>query len=318
MTALDLNAAAPAIGGVFALGAVGYLAVRARILTRVGVAELTRLLVAFILPAFLFESVYNEYTHDKLPYLAVIGGLEAAAVLLGAGLAWALSAVARVRSHRGTIMALCAFQNNAYLPVPLVMAVPGAARRRARALHDRTSCCSSIPCCGRWAPTCWARRCPAGSASPRSSSRGERAISRGAGGAGAEGVLPADGRHHAVAVLTFVKTLGAATVPLAMVVLGAILAEAHWSRDFEPPRDHSGDVGEDGAAAADRPRVAAHRAKPGPDPKLVVLGGVRLAPATNIMLVCKRYGGNTSLVAVVLFVTYLASILTMPLWLRML
>jgi hypothetical protein len=319
VTQVDLNAAAPAIGGVFALGAVGYVAVRARVLTRIGVAELTRLLVSFILPAFLFESVYNEFSREKLPFLAVIGGLELAAVVLGASLAWALAAVVRARSHRGTIMALCAYQNNAYLPVPLVMALlapDDAARAR---FFIGIFVLFFNPLLWTVGAFLLGEEVPRG----RRLATFLRRMANGPFLSVLAGILVKTlflqmGWTMPHGVLVFVKTLGGATVPLAMVVLGAILAEAHWSRDFEPRAIFV--VMAVKMALVPLVALAWLRTVPALDPilKLVVLVEAAAPPATNIMLVTKRYGGNTSLVALVLFATYLVSILTMPLWLRLL
>jgi len=224
-----------------------------------------------------------------------------------------------VRSHRGTIMALCAFQNNAYLPVPLVMALlapPDAARAR---FMIGIFVLFFNPLLWTVGAHLLGEEVPRG----RRVATFLRRVANGpflsvlAGLALKEYFLQTGGAMPA-AVLTFVKTLGAATVPLAMVVLGAILAEAHWSRDFEPRAI----IVVMAVKMAVVPLIALAwlRTVPNLDPilKLVVLVESAAPPATNIMLVTKRYGGNTSLVAVVLFVTYLASILTMPLWLRLL
>jgi malate permease and related proteins len=117
-------------------------------------------------------------------------------------------------------------------------------------------------------------------------------------------------------VLDVTKLVGSATVPLAMVVLGGMLAEAQWGRDFEP------------RAVVLMTTV-----------KLIVLPAFGLffvkslqnrfdpvfafvmmleavsPAATNISLAAKRFGANTSFVAVTLFVTYLLSMITIPLWL---
>jgi predicted permease len=116
-------------------------------------------------------------------------------------------------------------------------------------------------------------------------------------------------------VMDFTRLAGTATTPLAMIVLGGLLAEVRWSRDFE--------LRAIGVIVAVKlfmlPAMTALciRYCRAIDPifTFVLMLEAAVPPATNVSLAAKKFGGNTSFVALALFLTYLLSILTIPMWL---
>ncbi len=319
MEQLNLGAALPAIGNVFIMGVIGYAAVRRRLLTTSGVAELTRVLVDFILPCTLFHAMFTQFAPERLPYVARAGAVQVALFFAAVALAWAGHRLLRLRSHRGTLMALSGLQNNVYLPLPLVLAMLNKADGERAQFY--------IGCFVMFFnPLLWTVGVALMAGGGEVARHPLAVLKRMAtppllacvAGVLVKSAMLALGWTMPAFVLTVTRTVGDATVPLAMIVLGALLANAHWGRDFEPRAVAL--VGVVKLVLIPLAALAWLRWRGGWDPifNLVVLVEAAAPPATNTTLAVSRYGGNTSLVALVLFVTYLASLLTMPLWLRML
>jgi malate permease and related proteins len=313
---MNFSTTATAIASIFVLGFIGYLARRRALLSHTGIGELARLLVDFILPAMLFHATYTQFSPDKLPYLGLAGAAQFSFFTVGAALAYALHRLLRVRSHSGTIATMACMQNNVYLPIPIAMALlPPGERERGQFFIG----CFVL----FFTPVLWSVGVVMLSYQAERGRRNLAMLSNAINPAFLAIIsglltktlmLQLDWQMPAL-VLSVTKIAGDAMTPLAMVVLGGLLAEAKWTHDFEAKA--VGIVVFVKLLCIPLLTVLVMRWHGSFDPVFAFILMLQSAtpPATNISLVAKRFGGNTSLVALTLFVTYLISILTIPFWL---
>ena len=308
---------ASSILGVFLIGLIGYASVKRGLLSSGGLTELTRLLVDFIVPATLFHAMFMQYSPDKNRFLLDVGVVQVSLIVTGVLVGLILHRLLRVTTHRGTVAVLCSMQNNVFLPLPVAMALLPPEQRGQGQFFIGCFVLFFTPTL--WSLGVWLMCGRRGS--------GEDPLFKRLSGVFTppfvaavtalvlKYVFVALHLEMPTVILSATRIAGDAATPMAMIVLGGLLAEAHWSRDFELR-----------AIALIvfvklllLPALAlfALRRWPGIDPvfAFIMLLEAAAPPATNISLVAKRFGGNTSLVALTLFVTYIVSITTMALWL---
>lgn len=319
MQGIDIGAAVPAIGAVFIMGVIGFASRKRNLLTDSGMGELTRVLVDFILPCTLFYAMYTQYSPDRFVYIARSGGVQVVLFAFGALLAFVGHRLFRVRSHRGTVMALSGLQNNVYLPLPLALALLSKADGEKAQFYIGSFVMFFNPLL--W--TVGAFLLAAGGGNRvRAIDLIKRIPSPPVMACFVGVILKAVALHYGWTMTPFVlnvtRTIGDATIPLAMIVLGGALAGAHWSRDFDPRAVVLVILVK--MVLLPLGALLWLKWRGGWDPvyNLIILIEAAAPPATNNTLAAKRYGGNTSLVALILFATYIVSLLTMPFWIGLL
>ena len=319
MQGVNIGAAVPAIGAVFIMGVIGFASRKRNLLTDSGVGELTRVLVDFILPCTLFYAMYTQYSPDRLIYIARSAGVQGVLFTSGALLALVGHRLLRVRSHRGTVMALSGLQNNVYLPLPLALALLSKADGEKAQFYIGSFVMFFNPLLWTVGAVLLAA---GGEGKVRWVDLLKRIPSPPVMACFVGVILKAMALHYGWTMPAFVlnvtRTIGDATVPLAMIVLGAALAAAHWSRDFDPRAVVLVTLVK--MILLPLGALLWLKWRGGWDPiyNLIILIEASAPPATNSTLAAKRYGGNTSLVALILFSTYIVSLLTMPFWIGLL
>lgn len=304
------------------MGLVGFLSVRRGVLSPTGVSEIARLLVDFLLPAGLFLSMFNQYSREKLGYIAMIGAAQF--WLLGVGVLSVviLHKLLRVRTGLRVVAALGSLQNNFYLPFPIAIAVltPDEATRAvfylgcfvlfftpvlwtigvvAVSTHEHRAGDHPAPARGRWI---WRRIL--------------NPVLLGviAGVLTKEVFVTLDWTMPRP-VLAFCRMCLDGMAPLAMIVLGGVMAEARRSTGLEPRAIAVVALVKLFIVPASAWLVLRHMKGLEPVFAFVVMLEASSPPATNLTLIAKRFGGNATGLAYAQFVTYLLAMLTIPLWL---
>ncbi|MBX7247066.1 MAG: AEC family transporter [Candidatus Sumerlaeaceae bacterium] len=302
---------------IFAVGAFGFLAVKRGLLTPNGVSELARVLVAFFLPGTLFNAMYSQYSPDKGPYMIMAVGTQIAFFVGGAVLAFGAHRLLKVQSAVGTVAALSSLQNNIYLPLPIAMAILASPAEQARAQFYIGSFVLAFT------PLLWSvgvillkeRRDVGVPIIKMLGNALNPPFIAAVAGVIVKHISLKYGWGMPTVATGILKLCSDATVPMAMLVLGGIMAEVKWSHDFEVKAVLT--VGIIKLLVIPAAALAFIRFNGGLDPifGFVMLLEAASPPATNISLAARTFGGKTSLIALTLFITYLISMLTLPLWL---
>lgn len=112
------------IARLFLISAIGYLSVRFRVLAPGAIDALSRFIITISLPCLIIATVGINLHYDMLGLLG-LGGL-ASLVLNGASMLLALFIrrlfISRHEQGRNLFISLSAIQNSGYLPIPLVIA----------------------------------------------------------------------------------------------------------------------------------------------------------------------------------------------------
>lgn len=310
-------ATASALGALYALGLLGFMARRLSIVSEQGTTDLSRLLVDLILPPALFHAMFTQFEPGDAGFLKLVAGFQAVTILVGLSATAVLAIAFRARARLETLLCLGTMQNNVYLPLPVSVAVLSAV--------DAPRAQYFIGCYVLFfSPVLWGMGAlllsrHTATVRPTVWEFLTRAFNRPfiatLLGLGAKLLFVKMGWTMPTMVTQFTGMCLGATAPLATIVLGAALADAHWSRDFDPR----------GIAAAALSKLVIIPAVVvgmlvafGPfDPVFAFSALLQAAapPATNLTLIAKRFGGNPSLVAVALFISYGIALFTIPLWL---
>lgn len=313
MTAI--GTAVTAVGGVFAIAACGYAARRRGVLTHVGLSELSRLLIDFFLPASLFHSMFTQLDASRLDEVLLAGAGQIG--LFASGLLWMalIIRIMHIASPRGTVLALGAIQNSVYMPLPIAsVLLPADQAIRAQFYIG----CLVIV----FTPVLWSLGVLllSGRASAVQETSRWRLVFNppfvaALSGACTKLVFSAAGIGLPAPVLQFLATMGSATVPVAMVILGALLAEVKSLRAVEGRAVWGICLVKLALVPATILAVFALWQPSDPILRLVLFLEATAPPATNISIIVRRFGGDTQLVAAATFVAYLLSIATIPFWL---
>jgi len=113
------------IAKLFLISAVGYLSVRFRVLSSGAIEALSKFIISIALPCLIIATVGINLHYDMLGLLG-FGGL-ASLVLSGGSMLLALLFrrlfISRHEQGRNLFLSLSAIQNSGYLPIPLVIAI---------------------------------------------------------------------------------------------------------------------------------------------------------------------------------------------------
>ncbi|MCX7716988.1 MAG: AEC family transporter [Candidatus Sumerlaeaceae bacterium] len=319
MPTTSLLATTGAMIPIFLMGLVGFVSRRLRIVTGHGVKQIARLVVDFILPGALFHATYTQYTRDRLPSLAIIGVAQFGFFAVALTATLLAHRLVRARSHAGTAVCLTAAQNNVYLPIPVAAALLPAAENVQAQFFIGCFVLFVNPILWALGPKmlAWEAGVRVEPLALLRSVVTSPLLLAVVAGIAVKELCTMAGIGLPRPLTAFTKLCLEAMVPFATIVLGGVLAEARWSQDFDPR----------GLAVVIVVKLllipaltlGALRLTGLADPLLafVILLQATMPPATNISLVAKRFGGNASLVAVSLFVTYLLAMLTIPFWLSL-
>jgi predicted permease len=114
-----------ALGKLFFLSTVGYLAVRFRLLPAGIIEAISKFIITVSLPCLIIATLGTHLHYDQMGTLAL--GSLAALTLNISGIAFALVFrrlfVSTQEQGRNLFLSLCAMQNSGYLPIPLIAAV---------------------------------------------------------------------------------------------------------------------------------------------------------------------------------------------------
>jgi predicted permease len=300
---------------VFAIGFCGFWARRLGTLTHQGLSEISRLLIDFMLPAALFYSMFSHFDPNHLEQVLQPAVSQFVLLVLGAGLMSVLWRALKLKVPRGTAVALAAFQNNVYLPLPIAVAlVPANEALKAQFFVG----CFVI----FFTPTLWSLGVILLAGRRGHEQRGSTwklalnpPFLGAVGGILGKLIFTKLAIELPLPAKNFLSLMGNGTVPVAMVVLGGLLAEVRSVWDVEVKAVY--------AIAAVKMLILPAVTLlflywwRGGDPifRLVLMLEASAPPATNISLIVRRYGGETKFVASTTFVTYVMSAVSIPLWL---
>jgi len=114
-----------AVGQLFFISFIGYLAVRLRLLAAGTINSLSSFVIAIALPSLILSTLARDLHYDLLPEMA--NCFLAGVLLNGFGLAFALTGrrlfLPRAQSGRRLFLTLASLQNSGYLPIPLTAAI---------------------------------------------------------------------------------------------------------------------------------------------------------------------------------------------------
>jgi predicted permease len=126
-----------AIGRLFLISFLGYLAVRTRLLSAVAIQCLSKYVIILALPCLIISSLGQDLQYDLLGRMGYC--LLAALLLNGFGLLAAFAArrlfLAEHQRGRRMFLTLSGLQNSGYLPIPLVLAILPVEQRAAGLLY---------------------------------------------------------------------------------------------------------------------------------------------------------------------------------------
>jgi predicted permease len=111
---------------LFMLMAVGFVAGKTRVLDEQGAKPLSRLLVNFVLPALIIQSMQRPFTPDLRDQAFLILGISFLAYALAFPLAWLLvKSIGARGAERGAIAFGAVFSNCAFMGFPVIDAILG-------------------------------------------------------------------------------------------------------------------------------------------------------------------------------------------------
>lgn len=336
-----------AVAEIFLLGIIGFLAVRRRVLGPDAIQSLGHLMVEFMVPAMLFTSMVRGFDLHKMAPLSLMIGLAIGISALGMGLGWL---VTRIWAHgpRGNsgddrvVVSMSGLMNSFYLPMPLALALlppdqqdegimylgavvlvasflqwtVGVALLRKRDAGHGVSTPQTIAASaagigkGEWIM----RRARLFMSPPLLGMLAGCLVAQIPGAqAGINGTLLGWERLLALP-LRAIATVAPIVGPLAMVMLGAILAtnplvnQVRWRPVFLTCLVRLIVV------PAIVWWVALRWIKPGPVFFLMLMIEAAAPPATNHSIIALRYGDNAGQVSAILLASCIVGVLTLPLW----
>lgn len=108
---------------IFILGALGYFLVRKNVLGDEGMSALSRLTIEVTLPLMIFCQLARDFSFSLYPEWWIFPLLSLAINALGLGVGWLFSRFISGQEHRWQFTSLVTFQNSGYLPLALVAAI---------------------------------------------------------------------------------------------------------------------------------------------------------------------------------------------------
>ncbi|GIX44408.1 MAG: auxin efflux carrier [Candidatus Sumerlaea sp.] len=313
---VSFQATIGAILGVFLLGALGYFAFRRRLISQHGLTEISRVLIDLCLPAALFYAMFVQYDPTKTSVLWFVGSAQLLFLVVGMLAMWGLATLWRPPQPIGTLCGLASLQNNVYLPLPIALAVLGPSKHIE--VQFVIGCFVLF-----FTPILWSVGVVLLTRSHTEHAGWWSLAKKGLNppffaaiaGLGAKMLWLNTGWQSPKLLLDVLQMLGNATVPLAMLVLGGMLAETQISKALEWRGITA--VALVKLLIVPVSALVFLRLVPIADPvvRFIILLEGTMPPATNISIIVRRFGGETDFVATTTFVTYLACLFTVPLWL---
>ncbi len=304
-----------AIFKVFVIIALGYVLKRRRFISEKTVTELTRLVITIIVPCFLFNKVYHQFSIESLKEAYRMGLFAAGLVLMGAlfaTIASRLLGVGTIRRH--SLMAVSSFNNAAYLPIPLVYALLPQAQADKAAFYIAIYVLVISPIMWSWGVWLLARK-----SGPR------RSIFKTILTPPAIGILfgvlcALEPCSQVVERVNFLvgaaEIIGDALVPLSMIIVGTLLASITISKTIEPLNVT--------VVAFIKlilmPGIALLFITYGGFPKLmglVMLIQAAVPPAANLAIIARNYEGDFGFISTTQLVTYLLTPITLPIFISL-
>lgn len=123
MFGLYFRITASAVMQVCVLGAIGYFLVKRDILTQEPLNALSRLVIEVTLPLLIFCQLIKKFSFSAYPDWWIYPLLSAAILLLGLAVGWVFSLFIQGGGHKRQFLGLVTFQNSGYLPLALITAL---------------------------------------------------------------------------------------------------------------------------------------------------------------------------------------------------
>jgi hypothetical protein len=300
-----------AVFKLFLISLGGYLLIRFRVFSRNSVGDLAKLILYLPLPALLFVNMFHSFSPALIRELIVIP-LGAIFMLI---LAWAVAAIgsfllAIPRENRSLFTAMMMFGNTGYMPIPLVMSILPEDQAARAVVY--ISLFLSI-----FSPLFWIFGIHLVKKGNQVESASGKLISPPFVGilAGVLCSLIYPVRNflqiHGNVIMESCRLLGEATVPLAMILIGAVIAT------LNPQNTKDWKIV--GSLILLKmilfPLLVIGVLHLIPLPNLVrlvlAIEGM-VPPATNLVIMAKSYGKGADLISFSLFTTYLFSLITIP------
>jgi len=327
----SFSVAFQAVAQLFLLGLIGWVAVRRGIITESVVKSLAALMIDLLIPGLLFMAMVRGFNIHKLSQMAVVLGYSVVWIFLGFGLAWAgvrLWHRPGMEPEDRAIIAMTGIQNSFYLPMPLIAAMLPAEKRDEALLYIGTAVIALSVLNWIFAPVLLSNQIrggqngSAGRSVWRQIATNPPLLGILAGCAASQVPIIREAALHdvtgwAIALklpLRALDLLVPCIAPLAMILLGSVLAT-------HPLGEHHRWRSTLVVAAARLliiPGVVFWTAHHWIDASyvffLVLAVEAGSPPATNLSIIAIRYGDQGGHVSSTLLTTYLASLVTLPMW----
>ncbi len=304
------------IAKVFAIIALGFLLKRRKILSDTTVTELTRLVINIVVPCFLFSRMYREFSLEKITQTYQMALFTVIITLLAVVLAFIASKwlkVERIRRH--SMIALCTFNNSGYLPIPLAYALLDKTQADQVIFYIAIYIFVVSPLMWSWGIWLLSRK------SEGISHSITKLLSPPALGILLGIVLSLSPFSGVMKRLDFVvgaaTILGDATIPLAMIIIGTLLASIKISKSIEPRNLAAVVV----IKLLIIPAAVLFFLKITNVPCIMgfaMLLEAAMPPAANLAIIAKHYDGDIAFVSTAQLVTYIVTIFTLPIFMRLL
>lgn len=321
-----------AIVKVFAIIGLGYWLKRRRAISDKTIDELARIMITAVIPCFLFVRVYREFSLAKIVHTYQMTLFAIALTLLAVILATITAYILRLeQNRRNSFIALTTFNNSGYLPIPLVYALLEKRTADEAAYYIAIFILFTSPLLWSWGVWLLSRR-TAGRGNIFKIIFTPPAIGIVAGMICAV-IYPPAGSAEAMVLnqcspllqtLAFILNmvvsaaylLGEATVPLAMIIIGTILASIELSKSIETVN----------LAALVFIKlilmplivlVFLRLVSLPPVMELVMLIQAAVPPGGNLAIIARNYGGDSAFVSTAQLITYIVTIFTLPCFLSL-
>ena len=343
---ITLSTTCLAVVKLFLISLGGCLLVRLGLFSREAVTDLARLILYLPLPALVFITIFRRFNPTLILEAAVIPLSAILLTVLAGGLAWVGAFLSHVPpEHRSTYFAVLLFGNSGYIPIPLVMSIlPEEKGEEAVALISLFILL--------FTPMLWsigvylvAHRKSPGISTKEGSKQSlylRKMISPPLIGI-VSGILcavisPVKEFLHSGGkfLVESLSLLGQATVPLVMILLGTIMATISVSRsgeskgvsrEKEDPKEGAGICFSgrllfkfSGGVLFLRmlllPAIVIPVLVLLPLPnmiKWIIAIESMVPPATNLVVIARNYGRPAELISLTILITYLCSLVTLPL-----
>lgn len=304
-----------AVSRLFLISCIGYLAVRVQLLSAKTIECLSQFVIAIALPCLILSTLGRELRYDLLPEMASC--LIGAILLNTIGLAVAMAArrlfIPASQPGRRMFLTLAAIQNSGYLPIPLTLAILPADQRATGLLYVFVYL--FVMGFIFWSMGVWLIARPQGAAGLKANLRQMANPPMIAMLTGLLFLMPHVQAGFASLPLLQegLSIVGNTTIPLVLIILGGSFASIAKGR--------SGRLVVNLAAAIKLfviPSAALTAALLLELEGIFVFGLILQAAmpaAMNHIVVAQKYDGDVALTSRALFVQYLLSLITVPLFL---